>query len=98
MSETAERSVHGFVRGLVQGVNYRRSLQREAEEAGLAGWVRNLPDGRVEFAAQGPADGVERLLAWARRGPWGARVAEVDVADRRPSPDLASFEIHPTPR
>jgi len=50
-------------------------------DAGLAGWVRNLPDGRVEAVFEGPADDVESLLEWCRRGPPLARVTRVTLAD-----------------
>ncbi len=68
---------HWLVQGRVQGVGYRMWLQREAQAAGIEGWVRNLADGRVEALLHGPAaalDGLERL---ARRGPPQARVERV---------------------
>jgi acylphosphatase len=67
------------VRGGVQGVWYRGSMQREARTLGLVGWVRNRPDGAVEAEAAGAAETIDRLLAWARRGPPGARVDDVQV-------------------
>jgi acylphosphatase len=94
----ARRSVHGTVAGVVQGVNFRRSMQREAVEGDLVGWVRNLADGRVEFVAQGRPEDLERLLAWARRGPSGARVTGLDVADRPLDDGLAGFPVLPTIR
>ncbi len=98
MADFTLRCVHGFASGLVQGVNFRRSMQTEALRLGLAGWVRNLPDRRVEFLAQGnPAD-VERLLGWARRGPDFARVADLAVSERVPAPGLSEFAVLPTPR
>jgi acylphosphatase len=68
------------VRGLVQGVFYRASTCARADELGLAGWVRNRPDGSVELEAEGPVDKVEQLIEWCRRGPAGARVSGVEVA------------------
>ena len=68
-------------RGRVQGVFYRDSCRREAERRGLAGWVTNRPDGAVEAVFEGPAEQVEALVSWARRGPSRARVAELEVTD-----------------
>ena len=70
---------HVVVRGRVQGVWYRGSMQDEAERAGVAGWVRNRPDGTVEAEIEGEREDVEALIAWARRGPPGARVGDVSV-------------------
>ena len=70
---------HLVVRGRVQGVWYRGSMQEEAERAGLAGWVRNRPDGTVEAEVEGERTEVDALIAWARRGPPGARVSDVSV-------------------
>jgi acylphosphatase len=68
-----------LISGRVQGVFYRDTCQRLAVQHGVRGWVRNLPDGRVEAVFEGPADRVERLVAWAYRGPRNARVDDVDV-------------------
>jgi acylphosphatase len=60
---------HLRVSGRVQGVGYREALRREALACGLAGWVRNRRDGTVEALLQGEAGAVERVIAWAQRGP-----------------------------
>ncbi len=80
------------VRGRVQGVFFRESTRRAALEAGVAGYVRNLPDGSVEAAFEGPPDAVERLLAFARSGPPDAEVDEVEVADEPPE-GLSRFSV-----
>jgi acylphosphatase len=89
------------VRGLVQGVGYRASLHREATRLGLTGWVRNRRDGSVEALVRGSAGAVERLVAWARRGPPAARVEHIAVASPVTSPAVGAaspdgFEIRPT--
>jgi acylphosphatase len=65
------------VSGRVQGVGFRRFVQRRAEELGLAGYAANLPDGRVEVLADGAAEGLARLEAYLRRGPSHAQVTEL---------------------
>ena len=76
--------VRVFVDGRVQGVGFRASTAREAMRLGLTGWARNLPDGRVEAAYEGPRDAVEEMLAWTRRGPAAARVTGMTIHDEEP--------------
>jgi acylphosphatase len=80
------------VRGLVQGVFFRQSTARAAEQAGVAGSVRNLSDGSVEAVFEGPAEAVERLVAFVRTGPPDAEVREVEVADEPPQ-GLSGFLV-----
>lgn len=83
---------HLFIRGRVQGVHFRDTMAQVARTHGVAGWVRNLSDGRVEARIQGPVDKVERMLAWAQRGPPMARVHGVDAEDTEVDPALQGFE------
>lgn len=80
------------VDGRVQGVGYRASLARRAAGAGLAGWVRNTPDGAVEAELEGPAAEVEAVVAWCRGGPPLARVTGVTVTALEPTGD-AGFHV-----
>jgi acylphosphatase len=73
------RRMTALVTGAVQGVGYRRFVQRRAQDLGLAGFAENLFDGKVEIVAEGQADALESLLHWVRRGPPHADVREVDV-------------------
>lgn len=90
---TDQIAVRGLVRGRVQGVFFRASMAREAQRLGLAGWVQNLPDGRVAFTAQGPREKVEALVVWSRQGPRGARVDDVAITPMEPQSPLHSFEV-----
>ena len=80
--------VHGFV----QGVGFRVSVARRAADRGVAGSVRNRPDGTVEAVFEGQPDAVESLVRFCREGPRGALVTDVDVAEEPPE-DLAEFEL-----
>jgi len=81
------------VRGRVQGVWFRGSMQDEAQRLGVAGWVRNRADGAVEAEVEGEETAVEALVVWARRGPRGARVSEVEVDVVEPRGERGGFEI-----
>jgi acylphosphatase len=81
-----------LISGRVQGVFFRDACRRLAERNGVAGWVRNLPDGRVEAVFEGPADSVRRLVNWAHTGPRLAVVDDVAVHPERPE-GLGSFLI-----
>jgi acylphosphatase len=73
-----------LISGRVQGVGFRYFTEDIAAREGVNGWVRNLPDGRVEVAADGETDAVERFERAIRHGPRGARVEGVDVFDDVP--------------
>jgi acylphosphatase len=85
---------HVRVEGEVQGVGFRQATVHEAERiGGLAGSVKNLPDGRVEVLVEGERGKVEVLVAWLRVGPRLARVSDVQVTYSTPSGDLGRFGI-----
>jgi acylphosphatase len=86
------RSVELHVTGQVQGVSFRWYAAREATRLGLAGWVRNEPDGSVRAHAEGPADAVEEFVAWCGQGPPVARVEDVAVTEVEPT-GATSFDI-----
>lgn len=81
------------VSGRVQGVWFRDSCRREAERAGVGGWVRNLPDGRVEAVFEGAEGAVADMVEWCRRGPSRARVDRVEVVEESDLKGFSSFEV-----
>jgi len=92
----AATRVHLVVSGRVQGVAYRAAAVAEARRLRLCGWVRNRFDGTVEAEAEGPREEVEAFVAWARRGPPGARVAEVTVSTAPPTGLANGFHVGTT--
>ena len=76
----------------MQGVFFRETLRRRAQVASVSGWVRNRPDGAVEAVLEGERGSVERLVAFCREGPRGARVDWVDVVNEEPE-GLSGFDV-----
>jgi acylphosphatase len=83
---------HIFVSGNVQGVFFRQETRDRARTRGVAGWVKNLPDGRVEAVFEGPEVVVEQMVEWCRQGPRWAEVADVEVTREEPE-GLDAFEV-----
>ena len=84
--------MHYYISGKVQGVWFRASTQSEAQKLGLTGWVKNLPDGRVEVLACGTVDQCTQLLTWLKNGPPLAQVTEVIVEEVKPE-DFSKFDV-----
>ena len=80
--------MHGFV----QGVGFRFAVERAARSRGVAGWVRNRPDGTVEAVFEGEPEDVDALVLFCRAGPRGAEVKRVDVVPESPD-GLAGFRV-----
>jgi acylphosphatase len=80
------------VHGEVQGVNFREEARREAEDAGVCGWVANREDGGVEAVFEGDADAVERVVDWCRSGPSSAEVEDVEETEEEPQGE-AGFAV-----
>jgi acylphosphatase len=80
------------VHGHVQGVFFRDSLRRLAQQRGVGGWAANRADGVVEAVFEGEPDAVERLVDFCRSGPRGARVDRVDVVEEEPE-GLSKFAV-----
>jgi len=85
--------VHIFVSGIVQGVFFRYWTQKVANKLGLKGWVRNLPDGRVEIVAEGKREKIDKLIEWAQKGPPSAKVDDLEVEYQEYKGEFDCFEI-----
>lgn len=83
---------HLYISGRVQGVGFRAGTRRRAASSGVAGWVRNLADGRVEAVFEGESERVESMVEWCHSGPPTARVDDIDVSSEEPN-GLEGFEI-----
>ncbi len=84
---------HVFVSGEVQGVFFRSRIRQEAETRNVKGWVRNLPDGRVEAVFEGEEETVKALIEFCKHGPPGATVTNVDVKWEIFRGEFADFKI-----
>ncbi len=92
--ESGEREqARVYVSGKVQGVFFRDATREKAEQLGLAGWVRNLPDGRVEALFDGPSETVREMVRWCEEGPSHAEVEDVDAEFEASGGDLEGFEV-----
>ncbi len=78
--------------GKVQGVFFRHSTREEAERRGVAGWVRNNPNGTVSAVFEGDSDMVEAMIWFVRDGPGSADVGRLDVDDEEPA-GLRGFKV-----
>jgi acylphosphatase len=83
---------HVFISGRVQGVGYRYATVDTASQLGLTGWVRNLPDNRVEAVFEGAKVVVEEMIRWCHNGPPAAVVKNVVVEYEEPE-GLRRFEV-----
>lgn len=89
----SDKAIRAVIAGRVQGVGFRYWVLREAEARGLAGWARNMPDGRVEAVFAGPAAQVDDMLETCWSGPTFAAVREVDVVPYEKEGLPKGFEI-----
>ena len=92
--ESGDRErAHVYVSGQVQGVFFRDATRERAEQLGLKGWVKNLPDGRVEALFEGPSGKIREMIRWCEQGPSHATVEEVETEFDAAQEDLAGFEV-----
>lgn len=91
MSQTVCRRV--IVSGRVQGVAFRAYARAAARKVGATGWVRNLPDGKVEALVEGDRERVDSMVAWFHKGSPSSRVEKVTVYEETPTGQFSDFEI-----
>lgn len=89
----ALKRAHVWIRGRVHGVFFRAYTQDTAQAAGVHGWVRNLPDGRVEAVFEGEAAKVDEMIAWCHKGSPHSRVAAVEVLEEPCTGEFQTFSI-----
>jgi acylphosphatase len=85
--------LHVVISGRVQGVGFRYAAAHQARSLGLTGWIRNLPDGRVEAEFEGPRGQLDRMHAWCQEGPSFAHVTHVDTTWQTGAARHTSFAI-----
>jgi acylphosphatase len=90
---TKKVRTHIFISGRVQGVFFRQETKEKAEELGVFGWVKNLPDGQVEAVFEGEKDKVEQIIKWAQKGPSLAKVNGLDLTWEDFKDEFKKFEI-----
>lgn len=88
------KRVHLLVEGRVQGVYFRQGMMESAEKNNVLGWVRNLPDNKVEAILEGNDSNVDAVIEWAHFGPAGAVVQELNVTEEKYVGEFSNFEIH----
>ena len=90
---TEKIRAHIFVSGRVQRVFFRSETREKALKLGLTGWVKNLPDGRVEAVFEGEKARIEEMIEWAKKGPPGAIVNHLDLNWEEYQGEFKNFEI-----
>jgi len=84
---------HALVTGRVQGVFFRSETKHNADRNNVKGWVRNLPDGRLEAVFEGEKEAVQALIDFCKRGPAGARVTNVDLKLENFTGEFSAFKV-----
>lgn len=87
------KRVRVLISGKVQGVFFRAYTEEEANRLGIKGWVRNLPDGRVEAVFEGEDEAVDKMIAWCHRGSPHSRVTHVEVIEEPYTGEFKDFRI-----
>lgn len=88
-----KKRVHVYISGRVQGVGYRYSTYHKAQSLGIAGWVRNTHDNRVEAIFEGDENAVEEMLVWCRQGPSMSFVTDIEIFKQPYTGEFQTFTI-----
>ncbi len=88
-----KKRIHVFISGRVQGVFFRYTSKELAEQLGVTGWIRNLPDGRVEAIVEGDEDKIEEMIEFFHKGPPLARVDKVEIIEEEYKGEFKDFRI-----
>ena len=82
-----------IVSGRVQGVFFRKNAKQKAAEFKINGWVKNIPDDRVEIFAQGNEENLNTFINWCKQGPQNAIVENIEVTEKQADNNLKGFSI-----
>lgn len=93
MAQNEQLRLHAYIKGRVQGVGFRYHTLKSAQKNDLTGWVRNLPDGRVEVVAEGEHQALNNLLIDIRKGPISAEVEDVNYEFSEPKGEFHQFRV-----
>ena len=85
--------MHLYISGKVQGVYFRQGMKEAAEKNNVNGWVRNLPNTRVEAVLEGAESNVEAVIDWSRIGPPGGVIEDLQIKEEKHKGEFSNFEI-----
>ena len=87
-------NAHVFISGHVQGIGFRQFIKHHARKLSMGGWVRNLPDGRVEAVFIGDEKSLEKIIERSKKGPFLAKVEDLEIHwNKEKDPDIIGFEV-----
>ena len=89
----SNKIVHIFISGFVQGIGFRQFIKSNAQKLGLKGWVKNLPEGRVEALFNGEEHKIEEMIALCKKGPFLSEVENVEIIWEETEEKFEEFEI-----
>ncbi|MAG50841.1 acylphosphatase [archaeon] len=87
------KRVHIFISGIVQGVFFRSNIKEKANKLNLKGFVKNLPNGKVEAIFEGKEENINEILKFCKKGPSGANIKDVEIKEGKVNNEFNSFEV-----